>query len=768
MPMTLRPLALRCPSALVLSLLVLLASCGGGGGSSGGGGGGGGGPLPTPADFAGHSGLLAAAAGNASARVHFRLPPAGYEAALFHSATSLSVVVGSPAQSGLSGSAATVTGLPNGQDRFFALGIRPVGGSTWTQAGQILRVRPLATTIYVDGAAAPGGNGTQGAPFRDLQSGLNAASVAGAANVYVRDGFYTQGLVSPGTHLYGGFAQGAAFSLDGRAPTALLTRVQPSAGQPALDASLPGARIVIDGFSLEGQTTARYGIDHQNIDLDVRSVAIQRFADRGIRLRNTSTNENVKVQLVNCSVQQNGADGVSLNGPFELAIDASSFDANVQEGLDCGWLFALQGQTSSLRASHSRFANNGSEGVDASLDKPATATTGAGSFDVEFTSCTFVGNGLDGLLIDQEFEDLTNATQWTARMLVRDCRAANNALAGVHIDFDGLGEALVQGLRAAANGTDGLLVTSETIGGMATASGCLFEGNLGAGLRVTSGTGNKVVAASHCAFLGNQLGGMLSPARESSATNCIFRLQPTPTQNVRALGNVVETSAAVAMFANAPSAFARVTANSSGTLTLAAPTPLVAGQTVEIGDDDVELSIAQTSGTTAVLSTAPTILRLPASLSGYPSSSIADDLTLAPGAAAIGVGMTEAGAAAVDAGPLGGPIALQPGAGALIAAPLFWLMEVTPKPGTGLSSSANVSLRFSANLDAGSVTPTSLRVVDAGGNVVAAGANAALNTVTLTPPGGGWPAGALRIELHRSLAAADATTFAAPQSYPLR
>jgi hypothetical protein len=37
----------------------------------------------------------------------------------------------------------------------------------------------------------------------------------------------------------------------------------------------------------------------------------------------------------------------------------------------------------------------------------------------------------------------------------------------------------------------------------------------------------------------------------------------------------------------------------------------------------------------------------------------------------------------------------------------------------------------------------------------------------LTPPGGGWPAGALRLELHRAIAAGT-VAIAHPTIYPLR
>ena len=768
-------LTARSAFSYSLFLLVLsLPSCGGGGGGGGsvggGGTGGGAGGVPSTPVSIDHSGVLAAAAGNAAVRLHLRRPPAGFESTVFHATTSAGLLAGT--QVAVSGDTLTISGLVNGAERVFSLAIRPTGGSNWTLAGAALRARPLASAIYVDAAASAGGNGSLATPYRTLQEGLTAAGLAGTANVYVRNGSYTTGLVPAGAHVYGGFPIGTAFTIDNRDPLAGLTIVTAAAAQPAFEANTAGARVILDGFSLAGNNVGAYGIDHQNVNIDARSITIRQFTDRGIRLRNpinpTSPQftQNISVQLVNVVSQQNGADGLNVVGPFDLRIDSCAFDANVQEGVDLGPLYAMNGLTSTADVSYSRFSNNGSEGFDASLARP-TNQTGGGLFDIAFRGCTFSGNALDGLLIDQEYEDPTGPTVWSAKSVVRDCTASENALAGFHVDFDGLGETMLHNVRATANSTDGVQITSETISGHAVVSSSHMAGTLGAGLRVTSGTGNKIVLASHCTFAGNQLGGMLSPARESSATNCVFHLQPTPTQNVRELGNATISDAAAAAVTNAPNAYARVNANTTGALTLAAAATFSAGATVELADNGTSLTAPNVAGTSVVLSANPTLRRVPAALAAYPSTSIVDNFTLALGSAAIAAGMKEQGAANVDAGPIGSPIGDTPGLSDPIASDLLWIDRVTPAPSATLGSSQSVTIRFNSSLTSGSVTSARMRVISGASTVVAASISVVGNTITLTPPGGGWPAGALRLELHRAIAAGT-VAIAHPTIYPLR
>ena len=96
-------------SSSLFLLVLALPSCGGGGGggsgSGGGGGGGGAGVVPSTPVSIDHSGVLAAAAGNAAVRLHLRRPPSGFESAVFHATTSAGLLAGT--QVAVSGDALT-------------------------------------------------------------------------------------------------------------------------------------------------------------------------------------------------------------------------------------------------------------------------------------------------------------------------------------------------------------------------------------------------------------------------------------------------------------------------------------------------------------------------------------------------------------------------------------------------------------------------------------------------------------------------------------
>ena len=78
-----------------------------------------------------------------------------------------------------------------------------------------------------------------------------------------------------------------------------------------------------------------------------------------------------------------------------------------------------------------------------------------------------------------------------------------------------------------------------------------------------------------------------------------------------------------------------------------------------------------------------------------------------------GAGMAEQGVGPTDPGPEGAPIPAMPGDVDQIESDLLWLQGVAPAVPTGPTSAQTVTLRFSAPLDGGTVTNTSVRVFDA-------------------------------------------------------
>jgi len=700
-------------------------------------------------------------------RLTWTLPGAGFEAALFRSTLAANVYAGAPIQTGLAGAGTTVAGLPNGTTQFFGLGVRPAGGGAYAPAGVVLRARPGAP-IYVDAAAAAGGanGGTPGTAFPTLAAGLAAANAAGGANVWLREGTYPGSLLplGPDVHVYGGF--GAAFDLATRDPAGAGTVVQGPGGAILLDVrdSVPSA--VVDGIVLDGRGLSAIGVDVSEGELELRSCTVTDFADRGIRLRNTAALEELDVQIASCRVARNGADGLSLLGPFDLRVDGSAFDSNVQEGIELDDLVALAGDTATLRVEGSRFFGNGTEGLDADLGLPVPVT-GAGDFDVDVRGCRFERNGLDGCLIDHDFE---SAPGYSASILIRECIARGNLQAGFHVDADGPGGVTFHRDLASANGSDGFALGSETLGGLAVASVCVAMGNGVAGMRCR--TGNRTLAVSHGIVAGNRSVGVAGPTVatipvENTANSTIAHLQDVPFFLTRTQSVVVVTDPAVGVFENAPELYALATAIAGTEVTLAGAPLVDLGVPAELADDGTRFVTQAQNAAVVSLDVAPTATA-PALFTAFAPApgSVDEDWALPIGSPALGAGMIPPGDAPADAGPLGAPDAGVPGRPAAVGVEPFRPVSVSPIPSTLVANDATLQLFFDRPIAPGSVVTGVVQVVRQGGALVTVGLSTSGERLDVLPPGGGWGGEPFNLLLHRGITAQDGTPLAAPVVVP--
>jgi hypothetical protein len=560
--------------------------------------------------------------------------------------------------------------------------------------------------------------------------------------------------------VFGGFAAGQPFALTNRAPLANRTILTSGIGQATFDVTQVGVHVVLDGFLLDGRNQGYIGVDQDSIDLDVRATTIRNYADRGIRLRNTS-NEPSIIRVCSCVVQSNGADGLNLLGQFDIHVDGSTFDSNRQEGIECGTLTALNTQTSTLRVTDCRFYGNLAEGLDASLAQPALNNGAVGRFDVLVRGCLFEANALDGLLIDQEHELAPNLY---AHVVVRECTSINNGGCGVHIDADAAGDFLMHRIRACANQKDGVWVSSETRAGCATLSSSELRGNYGVGARAS--IGNVPLLVSQCVVEGNLSGGLVSTYRFSSSANTIYRLQSSPKVSVFALGDTTITDPAAAAFVYAPTSYGSVLASTNGTLTLGQAAQVNAGDTIELAEDGVVRNVASAAGSSVVLTANAPLLRTPTVIAGFAGTSVTEDLHLNPLSAAVGQGMALPGANPVDPGIFGAPTPGTAGIADPIDTSLLTVEQVTPAPSSRLNN-GNCTIQLSKALNA--TSGASVRVfsltTSTTATQIAAGIQIAGAVITITPPAGGWGTTPIRIELHRGIvssAGTGATAFSTP------
>lgn len=748
---------------LLLSVLISLTACGGGGG-------GGGGttppgpitpPAPTPAAPSPQaSGIVAAAAGSGTVHLECALPGTGFEAALFVSTSAGTVYVGSPAQGPLASARVAVTGLTDGVDTFFGLGLRATGTTTWTPVGSVVRTRPGAP-IYVDAAASPtGANGQSPATaFPSLFDALLAAGAANGGNVWVRAGSYANGPfpLGPDVHVAGGFD--GSFALATRDAGVNATRLTGSTSQEIVSVLSGGSDGSLDGFVIDGGNTVLKGIDIVDSDVELRDLVVQRCADRGIKATTTTPTPNRRLAIIGCDVNGNASDGLSTAGPIDVTLDLSWFDANGQEGADIDDLQAPDGGSVALRVTGCRFYGNAFEGLDVDL-AAAPLAVGSGTFEVFIANSRFEVNGLDGLLLDQEHEAFPN---FSADIVVRGCVARGNRGAGVHLDADARGTYGLDRLRCTANAGDGVLVTSETNAGEIVLTSSWLGGNLGAGARVA--TGNKVLLASHCTFTGNQTGGVRGDVATCGVANSVFLAQGTPRTNTIAAGNV-DADGSTSVFLNAPSAFAVVSAATQGTLTVAGNTGFAGGTHVVAADDERRLQVVQSAATTLVLDQTPTAFIAPGMLTAYATTTVVDDARLAASSPALAAGLAAAGDQAPDAGPVGAPVGGLPGRSEPYAPAALRLLHVSPAVATGASTTTPIVLTFDRALAAGTVTADRVLVLSGTTPVVA---NLAVSgaTITLSPTGAGWPT-SLSLRLLGGLAASDGSLLGAALVTPYR
>ena len=744
-------------------LLAALTACGGGGG--GGGSTGGTTPIQPPSAPAAtpspqNSGIIAACGGTQSARLDVQLPGAGFEAALFVSTSQATVYAGVPTQAPIAASPVLVNGLTDGTDTFFGLAMRATGSSTWTPIGTVVRTRPGAP-LYVDASApATGANGqTPATAFPNLQDALLMAGAANGGNVWVRNGDYGAGpyALGPNVHAAGGFD--GTFTLAARNVGAAATRLVGTATQEIVSVQCGGSDGSLDGFVIDGGTTALKGIDIVDSDVQLRSLTVRRCTDRGIKAATTLPQPNRQLTLTSCAITENGSDGLSSAGPIDLRLDLSRFDANGQEGADIDNLEAPDGGSVALHVTGCRFYGNGFEGLDADL-AAAPLAAGNGSFDVHVENCRFEVNGLDGLLLDQEHEFFPG---FRAKIVVRGCVARANRLAGVHIDADANGTYALDRLRCTANITDGVLITSETNAGEIVLLTSWLAGNLGHGARVASG--NKVLLASHCGFAGNQVGGLRGEVRQLAAANCVFLGQGAPRTNALGEGNV-DLAANSGAFLLAPVAFTTVSAMNQGTLTVTSATGFGTGTHVVAGDDARALLVNQGSGTTLVLDATPQAFTAPGSLTAYASSSVADDLRLAAASPAANAGIAPTGTTAPDAGPFGAVGGGEPGRSDPFASSTLRLFGMAPPQAIGVTALQAIVLTFDRAVDASSVTADRV-VALRGATALTVNLSVSGNTVTLAPTGTGW-SGAVSLRLQGGLRGLDGSSLAAPLVIPVR
>jgi hypothetical protein len=138
-------------------------------------------------------------------------------------------------------------------------------------------------TLYVDAAAAPGGDGSAGRPFSTIQAGADAAGARGGGLVAIASGTYTESLALGSRHdgvtLAGRCAEGVRVDAAGIQNSVVVELVR--------QAREARPRVTLDSLTLTGGT--RGGVLVASADLVGRRLHIEQNENFGVFLERAST-----------------------------------------------------------------------------------------------------------------------------------------------------------------------------------------------------------------------------------------------------------------------------------------------------------------------------------------------------------------------------------------------------------------------------------------------------------------------------------------------
>ncbi|MHC4845841.1 MAG: right-handed parallel beta-helix repeat-containing protein, partial [Planctomycetota bacterium] len=528
-----------------------------------------------------------------------------------------------------------------------------------------------------------------------------------------------------------------------------------------------GLPVVLDGLVIDAAGSASSGVEVTDTPIECRGLVVKNATSRGIKLNGLETGDPLSALLLDCDSFNHGAEGVSVEGAWDLRIEHCDFDANVQEGLDLDKLIAPDGRTTHLTVRHSRFRLNGSDGVDATFAPPLFGGDNGGRFEVRIENCLFERNGAIGLLIDIDYEQ---APLWDADLVVRGVTARGNVGAGVTLDLDAQSATIVHRLLSIANQGPGLELTTDLVGTpvLATLSASVLAGNGGAGLQALEDHATPLLA--HVVLAGNAGGGVQSTTVRAVAHSSIAWRQPAPWTGASNHHGVTLDDPLAALFARAPVDFGTVTGEDAFGVQLAPGGPaLLAGDLVEVSDDGVPRAVVDVAGNDAALDPAPTDLMAPALITRFADGTDVDeDWRTLVGSLADGAGMAAPAGAPVDAGVFGAPLGGLPGVEEAEPTPLFFARDIQPPADTVLGAFDTLSIGFAGGLPApASASAATVRVVlDAGGSP-AATVFVQDGRLIVDAPAGGWTGGSALLELHEGLLSTDGRPLATPIAIPL-
>lgn len=674
-------------------------------------------------------GLTSAVAASTKVQLTFAVSNEGHEAALFQGSDPDTLFLGAPVETGLTGGDLLRDGLVDGDTYFFGLGLRASPGEAFVPSGPILRARPGAP-IFVDPGADP-----------LVADGTSPATAYANPILALIDSFGAGGAnvwLLAGDYPASSLPVFAGTHLSGGFAPGFQLEERDPANHPSVLHGLAGQSlaavqglggVVLDGLRLSGDGLATHGLDMDSTPLELRGVEVLGCTQRGVRVRAPEDGPATPVTLVDCLLSGNAAGGLSGLGCLDVRVFGSRFLGNGQEGLDLDDLIAADGESASLVVDGCTFASNATDGLDVDLNAPLAGGVSGGELEVRITRSTFVGNGEVGLLIDVDY---LGAPLWKADIEVTYCVARNNHGRGFLVDVDERANVYLGSLVAEANGLAGVELSSSLVGGLAVLSGVASLGNLGPGFASTGGL--VELLATHCLAAGNAGGGFVSPSGRGQASSSVTSLQTDPMLGFEAFASP-DLGATWGVFLRAPEAFAVAGDVVAGQLVLPTSSVFASDANLEVDGDGIPRTLSVLSPVVIALDPAPVDQLGPISLMGFaPGDSVDTDFRLVPGSPLQGAGL----AGLVDAGPAAAPGFAAEGHFPELLAKGLRLKALSPTIDAGLGVTTSLTLRFAGGTPSAVSIALALVVEDGAGLPVAFQAAPSGADWVLTPAGADW------------------------------
>ena len=388
-------------------------------------------------------------------------------------------------------------GLPNGEP--VHLVVRAVDEAGRMDDNEIEWSAIPQPVLYVQAnAPSPGDGATPAAPLPSLDAAIDRAIPLGGANIHVAAGIYEEStLLFRGMMVHGGFAPGFpdAFSEPQRHRTVFRAPVEEN-----LFVIPPGDRLCgIDSIELDGGDRTLRGVLADDCEFRISNCEIRGFADKGIKLKSDREPGSIAVgEVLRCSIQENGNEGIQLNGIFDVLVVGCGIRANRRGGIEIEALVAAAEEKARLTIEGCSIAENRAVGILARIVAlPGERSSGA---RVRFTvrSSEIRDNGDTGVGVDVSYPD---GADIDLRVRVEQCLVAGNGKSGIRIDGDARGHLQLARNRVIGNrGPAGIHFTGDSEVALLQLQSSALLANEGAGLLVDA---RGHLSVDHCHFGGN-------------------------------------------------------------------------------------------------------------------------------------------------------------------------------------------------------------------------------------------------------------------------